>query len=42
MKKFLLKRMQTDDNFFYSDIFDAMSLVKHNAGEIVIQQGMDL
>lgn len=25
----------------YSDIFDAMSLVKHSAGETVIQQGMD-
>ena len=23
----------------YSDIFDAMFLVKHNVGEIVIQQG---
>ena len=23
-----------------SDIFDAMFLVKHNVGEIVIQQGM--
>jgi len=25
--------------FSYSDIFDAMSLVKHGAGETVIQQG---
>ena len=25
---------------FFSDIFDAMCLVKHNAGETVIQQGM--
>lgn len=25
--------------FPYSDIFDAMSLVKHGAGETVIQQG---
>ena len=23
----------------YSDIFDAMSLIKHGAGETVIQQG---
>ena len=26
-------------SFIYSDIFDAMFLVKHNVGEIVIQQG---
>ena len=25
--------------FHFSDIFDAMFLVKHNIGEIVIQQG---
>lgn len=28
--------------FSYSDIFDAMSLVKHGAGETVIQQGKGL